>query len=411
MILKLVIMNGGNMINKEKSIAGLDTKKCLSCRSCFLTCPKNAIEMRENREGFFYPIINEKCINCGLCVTHCPILTPNKKPFFGQRIFCLILKNEELLRKSSSGGVFAGIANYILSENGVVYGCAYDENFNANIIGITNVADLYKLQGSKYVASNTNVTYKQVKENLEIGKKVLYCGSPCQIAGLKAFLGKDYENLYTLDLICHGTPSQKLFSKYIEWLGKKFGGKIIYYGFRDKDISGWSCGGIAIAKTKTKTIEGNCDPYYASFLRGETYKESCYSCKFANMERVGDITIGDFWGVNKYYPNVDKKKGVSCCLINTKNGDELFESVKEYFEFFEISENEVREKNTNLYKPANRPTIRNHIYEEIDSFESIEFFKKFQCKKSIFIKMKRFCLRLIPTPIKKILKRLIISMS
>ena len=378
MILKLVIMNGGNMINKEKSIAGLDTKKCLSCRSCFLTCPKNAIEMRENREGFFYPIINEKCINCGLCVTHCPILTPNKKPFFGQRIFCLILKNEELLRKSSSGGVFAGIANYILSENGVVYGCAYDENFNANIIGITNVADLYKLQGSKYVASNTNVTYKQVKENLEIGKKVLYCGSPCQIAGLKAFLGKDYENLYTLDLICHGTPSQKLFSKYIEWLGKKFGGKIIYYGFRDKDISGWSCGGIAIAKTKTKTKTktnpSSLDPYYYHFLKGTTYRECCYNCNYCQKERVSDITIGDYWGIKKEHPHFYSPNGVSCLLINTEKGRNLWNLVSNDFFYLESSFENIAKYNHNLKYPTKRISLRDTIYQHIDEMNSIDYF-------------------------------------
>lgn len=346
----------------------LEKNKCVGCRSCVNSCLNESIEMKENDEGFLYPSINDSCTNCGVCVLRCPILTPSKIDEVEKEVYSLITKDTELLKKSSSGGVFATFAKYILLENGVVFGCAFDQVLNAKHIMIDSIQELEKLQGSKYVASSTNNTYQQVKVLLQTGKKVLYSGSPCHIAGLNSFLGKNYDNLFTIDLICHGTPSQKLFTKYLEWLGKRNKEKIIYYGFRDKDVAGWSCGG------KTKTIDAHCDPYYASFLRNETFRESCYICPYANIKnRPADITIGDFWGIKKYYPEIDEKQGVSVCIINTKKGNELFSVSKEMFHVYNCELSEVIEKNHNLIKPSIRPQKRDFIYKGINS-ESLEHF-------------------------------------
>ena len=209
-------------------------------------------------------------------------------------------------------------------------------------------------------------------------KTVLFGGTPCQIAGLKAFLAKSYENLYTMDLICHGVPSAKLFSKYLFWLGKKYKSKIIYYGFRDKNISGWACGGktLVITKKNKKIFEGKCDPYYSAFLRCETYRESCYTCPFAKkVDRIGDISMGDFWATDKEYLNIPKVDGISFCSINTKQGIKLFSLVKNLFYVFECPSDESLKRNIAYNKPSKRPELRNNIYANIDNDDNL-FFKK-----------------------------------
>ena len=379
----------------KNNITKLEIKNCVGCRSCLQSCPKECIIMQENNEGFYFPYVEEdKCIECGLCIKHCPILTPGNLAEDNKDYYGLYVKDKNLLLSSSSGGAFVGIASYVLEKEGVVFGCSYDDNLIAKHIVVSVCDDLIKLQGSKYVASDTNDTYTQVKKILDKSNKmVLYTGTPCQIAGLKAFLGKDYTNLYTIDLLCHGTPSQKLFSKYIEWLGKKMKGKIIYYGFRDKDVGGWSCGGKfkTKTKTKTKTLEASCDPYYASFLRGETYRESCYVCKYANMKRVGDITIGDFWGVEKYYPNIHNENGVSCCIVNSKKGKELFNFVSNKFEYFEVKETDLVKNNKNLLQPTLRPNARDYVYKAVendyfdDSFLEFDSMFEYWVKKMVRI--------------------------
>lgn len=225
-----------------KSVSIIDRKKCFSCCSCVQICPKNAIDMQENNEGFFYPSINEsKCVECGLCLKHCPSFAPYEKNDFKKTSYAVWLKDDKKLFESSSGALFSAAAEKILKNGGVVFGAAYNADLFVEHICIEDINELYKLKGSKYVESTTNSTYSKVLPYLKNGKKVLYSGTPCQIAGLKKFLGKDYENLFTMDLICHGVPSERLFHKYLEWQSGQLGGKIIYCGFRDKDVGGCSC--------------------------------------------------------------------------------------------------------------------------------------------------------------------------
>jgi coenzyme F420-reducing hydrogenase beta subunit len=292
------------------------------------------------------------------------------------------MKDRTILNKSSSGGVFAGLAAHIIEGGGVVFGCAFDKEMLARHLGIENKQDICKLQGSKYVASNTGDTFRQVELYLKGNRMVLYCGTPCQVAGLKAFLHSDYENLYTVDLICHGVPIQKLFSKYINFVGNKHKGKIIYYGFRDKDIKGWSCTGKYIfsnkAKNKTVIIHNINDPYYKSFLSGETYRPSCYKCIFANMHRIGDLTIGDFWSIEKYYPQFFSKAGNSLCIINNRKGLNLFTCIENNFEYIETLEIEALENNGNLKAPTAMPAIRKTIYNDIDNLSDKKYFSRFK---------------------------------
>lgn len=390
----------------NNSISIVTQNKCFSCRSCFLSCPKNAIEMIENEEGFFYPKVDEtKCVNCGICIKKCPSVKIPDNGNFQQEVFAAYCKNPEQLLKSASGAASSVFASHIIKENGVVFGVAYDSDLFVHHVSCRSEDELDKIKGSKYVESFTGDTYIEAKEYLEEGKKVLYTGSPCQIAGLKKYLGKEYENLFTVDLICHGVPSRKLFRKYLDWLGHKNKGKIIYYGFRDKDVGGWSCGGKAKTKTKTKTIEGSCDPYYSSFLKCETFRESCYSCPFANSRRISDITIGDFWGIEKYYPEIKKQNGVSCILINSTKGKELFDSVNEEFEYTNCKIEEVQDANTNLRQPAPRGKFRDEVYKEIDG-DIREYFKKFKYPSIIKVRGRVLISKLIPKSVKKLLKKI-----
>ena len=390
------------------NVSVVNYKDCFSCRSCFLSCPKNAIAMIENEEGFFFPKVTEdKCIDCGICVKKCPSLNKVERENFEQYGLAVIAKDNDTLLKSSSGAASSVIANKIVTDGGVVFGVAYDENLFVQHIACKDFSELERIKGSKYVESFTGDTFKEAKEYLENGQKVLYTGSPCQIAGLKKYLGKAYENLFTLDLICHGVPSRKLFLKYLGWLGQKNKGKIIYYGFRDKDVGGWSCGGKVKTKTKTKTLEAYCDPYYSAFLKSKSYRESCYACPYANTERIGDITIGDFWGVKKYYPEINEKNGVSCILVNTKKGQLLLDSVIETIDTIPCKIEEIKKENWNLNQPSIRPEIRDSFYKDIDDDS---YFSNFIETKTIFQikwKIKHFVFAHTPRWLKDFIKRIL----
>ena len=381
------------------SVSTLEKTRCYSCRSCFLSCPRDAIEMVEDEEGFFYPEVNDgKCVECGICAARCPAMNPPVRENFTQTSRAVWLKDTEKLLQSSSGGLFAGLAERVLDDGGVVFGAAYDGDLKVGQTFVESKDDLWKLKGSKYVESGTGDSFRQAKEFLDGGRKVLYSGTPCQIAGLKKYLAGDYENLLTADLICHGVPSQKLWLKYLGWLGGRLGGRIIYYGFRDKDVGGWSCGGKT--KTKTKVIDGSCDPYYASFLRCETYRESCYSCPFSSMERPGDVTIGDFWGIEKFHPEIDRTKGVSCLIVNSEKGKRMLEKCSDKFNFIGTSLEEVSAGNRNLRHPSERPEIRGDIYNGIDSENLDRYFSKFKRGNEFLFATKRLISKFIPNEMK-----------
>lgn len=390
------------------NISTLEKSRCYSCRSCFLSCPAGAIEMAENGEGFFYPEVNfEKCVDCGICVARCPAMNPPVRENFTQTSKAVWLKDAEKLLQSTSGGLFAGLAERVLNDGGVVFGAAYDEELNVSQVFVEAEDDLQRLKGSKYVESQTGDSFKKTREFLKSGRKVFYSGTPCQIAGLKKYLAKEYENLFTADLICHGVPSQKLWRKYLEWLG----GRIIYYGFRDKDVGGWRCGGKTKTKIKTKVIEGSCDPYYASFLRCETYRESCYFCPFSSMERPGDVTMGDFFEVSEFYPDLDRTRGISLLIINNGKGERFFNSVEDKFEVLPISEKQYLPVKGNLQVPSPRPNVRNCVYFGIDTISPNKFFKRFKEHSAFYVfavKTKRVLFRgiskTLPLPVKNALK-------
>jgi len=357
--------------------------------------------MRSNAEGFLYPEIDsDLCNNCGLCEKTCPILRDDLQNNVLETFAAKNLNKEQLLR-SASGGIFAVLAEKILEQSGIVFGCAYDENLAVKHIGIESLNELHRLQSSKYVQSDTLDTYTHARNFLKQNRKVLYSGTPCQIAGLKAFCGKDCENLTTMDLVCHGVPSPGLFAKYIEWLGKKIGGKIIYYNFRSKERGGWSYKLKAKAKTKTKTKYLKChsDPYFRKFLLNETLRECCYSCKYTCGKRAGDITLADYWGIQQEHPVFFSRDGVSAILVNTQKGKSLFESIKNKAEIIQSTFENVAKHQGMLSRPAKRPAARDSAYSSIDeSFFRITLLMRW---KVLIRDMKS----LIPEKVKKYLRK------
>lgn len=377
---------------------------CTACRACENVCPSNAIMMIENEEGFLYPKIDkELCINCGACKNVCHCLKENSKKN-NYKIFAVKPQNKTVSKNSASGGIAWLVSKTILEKNGIVVGAAYVDGLNVEHIIIDKVEELQRLRGSKYVISDTKDTFKIIKERLK-NTEVIYIGTACQISALKAYLNKEYENLITIDIVCHGVPSLKLFKKYIEYLEKINNEKVVKYEFRNKDITDWGMGFTAkveFENGKKKYLKADFDPYYINFLKGTIYRESCYKCKYADInKRPADMTIADFWGIEKFKPQFYDKNGVSLCIVNTTKGIKLFEKIKSQIIYESATEDEAIMFNGNLKNPTKRPEIRNSIYKGINEENFIV--KKLVVKKNIKIILKN----MMPRFIKKIYKRYI----
>lgn len=390
------------------TIEELDKKECCGCSSCVQKCPASAISMVSNEEGFLYPLIDkEKCINCGLCSKVCPQLKEIKKQEEEYpKAYAMYNKNEEELLKSSSGGIFSCLANYVLENGGAVFGAAYDDELNVNHIKIESKEDLNKLRSSKYVQSNINNTYKEAEKLLKENRMVLFSGTPCQISGLNSFLLKKYDNLITCDLVCHGVPSNKLFKKYLNYLGEKFGSKVVEYNFRSKEKKGWGLvSKIVTEDGKIRFVEPDFDPYYSNFLKSNIYRESCYNCHYTNYNRVSDITLADYWGISAIHPEFYSKNGRSLILINNKKAEDLIQifSSDNKLEKLDTDINFASSKNQNLKQPSNRNKVRDTIYKNIDSKDDFSYIKE---DLKVEYSLKKVVKSLIPTRLKNFLKKL-----
>lgn len=387
-------------------IAIKDKSQCCGCRACEQMCPTNVIKMREDEEGFAYPIVGQGCIECRLCVKVCPILNYTKElsEKFDQKVYGAYNKDEEILINSSSGGIFTTIGKNILKKEGVVYGAAYNEEMKVEHIGIENLNDLYKLRGSKYVQSDVLKTYQEVKKMLKKGKDVLYTGTPCQIAGLKRYLGKDYERLITIDLVCHGTPSPKIFSAYIDYLKEKKGKKVTEFNFRYKGEYGWGLRyQLQYNNNNKETNPAALSPYYYAFLSDMLHRPICYSCPYASEKREGDITLADFWGIEEEHPEIFNKKGTSLVIVNTLKGMNTMKEVEGDFEIVESTIKIAKKQNGNLSHPSHRPQCRDMIYVDLEQ-KGFKYISKKYCRPRKYIRLK--ISSRVPYKIKKYLKKI-----
>ena len=339
----------------NKYFTSNDPAQCCGCRACEQVCGRKAISFSENGEGFLYPQIDsDKCVNCGLCEKVCPIANAEQNKLNEGATWAAQNQNLEDLKESSSGGGFIAIARYALSKGGVVYGAAYDEDHNVVHKRADSFEMLKPIMGSKYVQSDIADTYTQAKKDLQDGRFVYFTGTPCQIAGLKLFLRKDYANLLTSDVICHGTPSAKIFQNTISHIKKVEKGELMDYSFRDKRIHGWSCSSSSSwRKGNTKhylKYSKDMEAYFKAFISGDLMRMSCYNCPFATTMRVGDITLADHWGIRKEHPDFKEiRHGVSLIIVNSEKGSEIWGELEKQFNVIPISIDEASRHNHNLH--------------------------------------------------------------
>ena len=315
-------------INPEHTIRCVEQSKCTGCGACMNSCPKDAISLCLNEEGFFMPRVDDaKCVSCGLCKKVCPVIS--NISYEKNSISCYAMMAQDDLRMiSSSGGAFSLFAEHILDQGGVVCGAVWAKNYSVEHVIVDNKEDLVSMRGSKYVQSNTRETYRETKKYLESGKKVLYTGMPCQIDGLLHYLQEDYEGLYTIDLLCRGIASNELFKRFVKENYKDK--KIKNISFKDKRPLGWGATTSyqfedgTVEKTNTHNSFWMC-----SYLENIMDRQSCYICKFNNIKRVGDVSIGDFWGIEKYEKKYNDAKGTSIVITNSDKGEQLVNGIKE----------------------------------------------------------------------------------
>lgn len=382
-------------------------ENCCGCGACANACPKNAISMKEDRYGFVYPEIDTStCVECGICQKVCSFQYKEEKhePIAA---FAVSAKDQNVLLNSASGGAFAVLAEKIISEGGAAFGAAFDNAWGVCHICVDSIKDLKKLQGSKYVQSSTGDTYQQVKRYLKQERKVLYSGTPCQIAGLYGYLGKDDENLLTVDLICHGVPNQRMFKDYVHSLGNVTG-----FSFRDKSL-GWGINGKAVIKGNKKPhkLWQSASPYLYYFTQGFIYRDSCYQCKYTCKHRPADLTLGDYWGIEKQHPEYlgkngfDTQKGISVVIANTKKGVLALQNCSEHFDAKESTFEKAAAGNAQLKRPSAKKSQRGEILELYASHGWNAVAERFQKN----IGLRRYSSqikRLLPEKIKKYLKRL-----
>lgn len=368
-------------------------ENCCGCTACFSICGKHAISMQSNNEGFLVPVIDSyNCIECRMCENVCvQNRKENNANDFEKKVFALKNTDNEIRKKSSSGAFFQLIAKYFIEQGGVVFGCSLDKDLNVHHCWTDSLEDLGMLQESKYVQSEVGNAYLECKEFLLKNRLVLFTGTPCQIAGLKSFLGKDYDNLFCIDIICHGVPSPKLWEKYKKYQESRFASKIIESHFRSKD-SGWKNYSMRLIFENGITYEKSFskDLYLKLFLHDVALRESCYDCQFKYPNQKSDYTIGDLWGAQNIIPEMDDDIGINVVLINSKKANEMYKSF--------VSGNNCIENDVNLYdvvkynsalvKSVSRPKLRNIFYKDLESLSFEELEKKYT-RGSFKVRMKR----------------------
>ena len=386
-------------------------EECCGCGVCSLVCPVNAISMNEDEYGFSMPVVDQNlCINCGKCQKKCAFIHPGSyQNNRAETVYAAALKDESVLKGSASGGVFAGLAVNVIENAGMVFGAAWEEDFSVKHKGISSKNDLHQLQGSKYTQSDARDSFKEIEELLKEDKRVLFSGTPCQVAALKSYLGKEYESLITVDLICHGVGNNRMLQDDVKYLEKKYGKKIKNIAFRTKRTGWGTSGDILFADNTLKKYTTIVSPYYYYYLDNVIFRDSCYNCPFASGYRPADITIGDYWRVESAHPGVfiNIENGISCILVNTDKGKGFLNQTGHLFSLCESDYKKISDRNGQLVEacayPAQRDVILKKYVEQ--GYSAVCNYWKYKSLKQRVVLFGKSCVpNRLKTQVKKILR-------
>lgn len=359
----------------------IEKNKCTGCMACKNSCPRNAITIIEDENtGFLYPKINnDYCTGCNICKMVCPVENKLKDCKNEIDVYACKSKDEKVRLESSSGGIFSLIADYVLENNGIVFGAAFNEKFEVIHDWIDNKKDIGKFRCSKYLQSKIGNSYKKAREFLENGKIVLYTGTPCQVEGLLAYLRKDYENLYTQDIICHGVPSPKVWRKYLEYKNTIHKEEVKDINFRDKSITGWTKFRLNFKYEKFDDNESLKEDFYMKmFLENFDLRDTCYNCSFKKENRKSDITVADFWGINKVRPEMNDEKGTSAVIINSSKGKRLWNNILNKVEYTKENIEDIKMYNPSFIKSVPYNEKRDEFFKDLNELNFEELIKKYK---------------------------------
>ncbi len=368
---------------KVQCPTNITKEKCYGCNACADICKFNAITMEPDQEGFLYPVVDEeKCSNCGqckkVCIRRSTKIIKHEKPF--PLAYIAYNKENNIRKDSSSGAVFPILAKYVLEEKqGVVVGVRYDENMKPISDFAETMEEAKAFSGSKYVKSDFRGVFPKIRKMLRDGRYVLYSGLPCECAGLRSYLRKDYDNLLICELLCHSAPSPKVFEQYVDHLSNYYKSKVVNIRFRGKD-KGWRPSDcetiITLENGKTRTHPTSENPYYRTFINGVMSRPSCSSCKYTYQHRVGDFTIGDCWGVQKAAPDMNDNKGVNLVLLNNHKAEEVFRTVNKELNYKKSTLKDVFIKNHK--KPTKDKRQRIAFFRELDQKPVMELLEEYR---------------------------------
>ena len=368
-----------------------DKKQCCGCSGCMNACPVDCITMKEDEEGFRYPVVDaSKCIGCGKCERVCPIINVKPEKEFEQKAFLIRNMDEQILKESTSGGAFTAIAKEIIDAGGVVFGAAFDEQFEVRHTFVEKYEDLRIFRNSKYVQSCIGEAYKEAKSFLDKGRLVLFSGTPCQIEGLWHFLGKKYDNLTLVDVVCRATPSPLVWRKYRENGIKKTNNNLSGAAFRDKNRFGYQYSQLRLRFSNGVVKEAGVesDPYLRAFFSNLSDRPSCYDCKFKKRYRVSDLTIWDCFDAYLHDKSFDDNKGVTRALVHTQKGQDIIDKL-ENCRVKEITTDAAVRKVYELVNSTNENPRRKDFFSDLQSMQFDDLVEKW-FPDSLKVKFERF---------------------
>ncbi len=369
-------------------------EQCTGCAACFNICPIECISMVADGEGFLRPNIDSMCCDeCGECLRVCPILHINKpSDAFIPQIYACRNKDEAIRFQSSSGGAFSALAGWALDQGGIVFGAAFDEDMRLMHTAVDKKRNLGKLRSSKYVQSDIGRAYGEVSNFLRQNRKVLFSGTPCQIAGLHAFLGQEQDNLLSCDVLCKGVPSPGIFAKYIGFLEKRFRAKLNHINFRHKRLDWNATSTVAFFDDgRERVLTGNDNSFMEGFSKCVSLRPGCYRCPHTTVHREGDITLGDFWGIGDLLPfNQSTRNGISLVLVNSEKGRRWFQDSSSQVFFETRTLEEAKHKQIVLDHPVNEPKNRGQFFADYQRLEYGDLGKKYLVDKGLKGLIKRF---------------------